>query len=157
MAEIEWVILADNAEVIGNRLFLMGGGWDTLAPPNMPFTQFLAIAVSLQVDWEDVAHEVEHRIDIAHAPVGGDQKLLARAVFTPVRTPLMREGENQRAQLAIKLSIQFDMAGTHDIITTLDGQTSKSVRFYVNPASGSPPAGAQPVQPKRRARRKSQS
>ena len=29
--EVEWLILADSAQVIGNKLYLLGGGWDQLA------------------------------------------------------------------------------------------------------------------------------
>src|SRR5688500_1930861 len=28
--EVEWLILADSAQVIGGKLFLLGGGWDVL-------------------------------------------------------------------------------------------------------------------------------
>ena len=26
--EIEWLILADSAQIVGNKLYLLGGGWD---------------------------------------------------------------------------------------------------------------------------------
>jgi len=135
VAEIEWVILADNAEVVGNRLFLMGGGWDKLTPNTPAFVHFLAVAVSIQVEWDDVVQEREHRIDITHAPVGAARKLLVTAMAKPMLTPQMREGEKQRAQLAVKIALQFDAPGTHDIEVSLNGATTKTVRFHVNPVA----------------------
>lgn len=152
MAEIEWLMLANDAEVLGNRLFLMGGGWDTLTPSGMPFLHTFAIAVSLLADWDDVVQEREHRIEIAHVPAGGDRKLLGTSMAKLSRAPQMREGEKQRAQFAVKLALQFDKSGTHDIVVTLHGRGSKSVRFFVNPAVASPEAP--PTRPEPRSRRR---
>jgi len=33
--EVEWLILADAAQVVGNKLYLMGGGWDKLTINNV--------------------------------------------------------------------------------------------------------------------------
>ena len=43
--EIEWLILADAAQVTGNKLYLLGGGWDRLnVNRDFPVNQHCAIA-----------------------------------------------------------------------------------------------------------------
>jgi len=52
--DIEWVILADAAEVINNKLYLMGGGWDVLRIGRpFPTQQQVAFAISIRVEWTE--------------------------------------------------------------------------------------------------------
>ena len=46
---IEWLILADSAEVVGGKLYLMGGGWDRLTVHSQPAKKNLAVALALRV------------------------------------------------------------------------------------------------------------
>ena len=34
--EIDYALLAEHAEVTGGKLYLMGGGWDTMNVPEVP-------------------------------------------------------------------------------------------------------------------------
>lgn len=50
----EWLMLADWAEIIGNKLYLMGGGWDYLQHSGtFPYTQQCALAASFVVPWDE--------------------------------------------------------------------------------------------------------
>ena len=40
--DIDYAIIADYAEVVGSKLYLMGGGWDTSTMPEVPFQLRLA-------------------------------------------------------------------------------------------------------------------
>src|SRR6266567_3736087 len=126
MPEIEWVILADNAEVAAGRLSLMGGGWDTVHPQTLPTQHFLALAVAIKVPWDEVLQQRELRVDIVHHPPGGPANPLGTGLLSPTRTPLMREGEDQRAQIAVKISLNLDRVGTHEISVTLDGEHGRA-------------------------------
>ena len=49
--EVEWLILADSAQVTGGKLFLLGGGWDRVTANSFPFAHNMSIAVSFRVPW----------------------------------------------------------------------------------------------------------
>ena len=46
---IEWLILADAAEVVGGKLYVMGGGWDRLTVHSQSAKKNLAVALALRV------------------------------------------------------------------------------------------------------------
>ncbi|HEV8633688.1 MAG TPA: hypothetical protein VG370_05525 [Chloroflexota bacterium] len=64
--EVEWLILADAAQVLGGKLFLLGGGWDVLTVNSaFPLQQRCAVAVALRVPWNETnqRHQVEIEIE----------------------------------------------------------------------------------------------
>ena len=66
--EIEWLILADAAQITGGKLYLMGGGWDQINVDTLPHPQNMAIAVSFRVPWTETNLKHNFKIEI----VGGD-------------------------------------------------------------------------------------
>ncbi len=137
MAEVEWLILADSAEVLGNKLFLMGGGWDTLTPPSFPTVHNFAVAAAIRASWEEVEQGGKQDIELVVAPRGGARQTLITAGALLAATATMRRGEPQRAQFAVRISLSFDKPGVHDLILRLNGEDARSVTFYVNsPTSG---------------------
>ena len=52
-SRVEWLILADEAEVVNGKLYMMGGGWDRLTAQSLPWGQHMAIAVAIRVPWMD--------------------------------------------------------------------------------------------------------
>ncbi|MEA2598320.1 MAG: hypothetical protein QOF01_4789, partial [Thermomicrobiales bacterium] len=52
--DVEWIILADSAEVVNNKVYLMGGGWETLTMNvPLPAVHPCAVAVSFLVPPSD--------------------------------------------------------------------------------------------------------
>ena len=71
--DIEFLILADLAQVIGGKLHMMGGGWDRLNVQKFPHIQSFSVATSISVPW---AHTNEkHNIKITMVDEDGQQEL----------------------------------------------------------------------------------
>ena len=51
--QIDYAILAEHAEVTGNKLYLMGGGWDTMFAAEAPAPVRLVCAAGVRVDWDE--------------------------------------------------------------------------------------------------------
>lgn len=51
--QIDYAILAEHAEVTGNKLYLMGGGWDTMFAPEAPAQVRLVCATGVRVEWDE--------------------------------------------------------------------------------------------------------
>lgn len=133
--EVEWLILADSAQVVGNKLYLMGGGWDRI-PLNKDAPQHFAIAVSIKVPWDEtnrrhtfemeVLSEDQNTEDVKRIAKIGGQFEVGRPVGIPA-------GQEQRIQLALDIGLKFDSPGTKRIVASLDGTVSKELHFDVVP------------------------
>ncbi len=141
---VEWLILADAAQVVGNKLYLLGGGWDTLTVASpFPAQQRLAIAVSFAVPWNQT--NVDHNFDVEIAAEDGERIAAVGGQFNVGRPPGIPLGAEQRTQLAVDFALTFKGVGRHVIIARLEGQEQERVRFnVVTPPT--PPHHVPPVQ-----------
>ena len=51
--EIDYLLLAEHAEIQGSKLYLMGGGWDTMHVPDAPAQVRLMVAAGVRIDWDE--------------------------------------------------------------------------------------------------------
>ena len=133
--EIEWLILADSAQVVGNKLYLLGGGWDRLnINRDFPVNQRLAIAVAIKIPWNEtnLKHELEVEV-ISEDPATEEPKRLAKIngqfeVGRPVGIPA---GQDQRIQMAIDMGLRLDNPGTKTVIARIDGEEMRRLLFSI--------------------------
>lgn len=133
--DVEWVILADAAEVVNNKLYVLGGGWQHLtinAPPPVPHA--CAIAVAFSVPWLETNQL--HNIEILVEDQDGAQLSRVDAqleVGRPAGIPL---GLAQRVQMAAKLLVIFQTTGTHAVSVCVEGKEKQRLTFEVMPGRG---------------------
>ena len=128
----EWIILADHVEILNNKLYLMGGGWDALSVVALPAQHKLAIAVAFTVPWNETNQKHDIQIELADQ----DGKALALIdgqieVGRPAGIPL---GHTQRVHMGVNLGVQFESPGGYVVITRIHGQESDRVSFNVTQA-----------------------
>ena len=135
--EVEWLIIADSAQVIGNKLYLLGGGWDVLrAKKNFPFIQPCSIAVSVKVPWNQTNEKHSFEIEIiSEDQISEEPKSLAKmgGQFEVGRPPGILKGQDQRIQLAAGMGLSIDSLGIKTVIARIDGMESKRINFNVVP------------------------
>jgi hypothetical protein len=128
--EVEWIILADAAEAVNNKLYLIGGGWETLTVNSeLPVVHPCAVAVAFSVPWNETNQQ--HTIEIAIDHEDGTQlvKLEGQVeIGRPAGIPL---GKAQRVQMAIRANLPLRRLGTHVIIARIEGQEARRVSFNV--------------------------
>ncbi len=128
--EIDYAILAEHAEVTGNKLYLMGGGWDTMFAPDAPAQVRLVCAAGIRVSWEET--------NIAFPVTITIQDDDAQEVFRIVgqmqvgRPPHLPIGATQLYQMAATMQVtlpRFD--GFHVLVTVGEGEgaTRKALPF----------------------------
>ena len=55
--EVEWLILAEAAQVVDSKMYMLGGGWDQLTTgSDFPLEHRFAIAILAPVDKTNQAH-----------------------------------------------------------------------------------------------------
>ena len=132
--EVEWLILADSAQVVGNKLYVLGGGWDRLTVnTKFPAAHHIGIAVAIKVPWHRTNEQHQFEIEIASedavtiAKVGGN--------FEVGRAPGIPQGQDQRIQLAVEANLTFAKPGVFVIMAKIDGEEQTRVPFHVTAGS----------------------
>jgi hypothetical protein len=92
------LLLADAAQAVNGKLYVLGGGWSLTGPD----PSAMALAVKIEVPWDRA--NIKHRwrielldgdgvpIEIASAPGGGTQPLRIEGEFEAGRPPLAAGG-----------------------------------------------------------------
>jgi hypothetical protein len=128
--EVEWIILADAAEAVNNKLYLIGGGWETLTiDSQLPVLYPCAIAVAFSVPWNETNEQ--QNIEIAIDDEDEAQLLKVEGQVEVGRPPGIPLGKAQRVQMAIRLALPLQRLGTYVIVVRIEGQETRRVAFNV--------------------------
>jgi len=137
---LDYLLVADAADAVGGKLYVLGGGWDRLmvpaipGPPTMPFS----VAVGVNVPWSLTNRKMGFSVDV-HDADGGEVAQLARGEFEVGRPPGLRAGTAQRFQLAVPAQPHFAAAGRYVIQCAVDGEVLGHTAIEVTQAA---PGGA---------------
>ncbi len=128
--EVEWIILADAAEAVNNKLYLIGGGWETLTiNAALPIAHPCAVAVAFSVPWNKTNQQ--HNIEIAIEDQNGAELVRVEGQVEVGRPPGIPLGTAQRVQMAIKMILPLQRLGPHVIIARIEGQEARRNPFNV--------------------------
>jgi len=132
--EVEWLILADAAQVVGNKLYLLGGGWDRLmVNSGFPVNQSIGIAVSFRVPWNETNEQHSFEVEVASEDGATIQKVGGGLeVGRPAGIP---PGQEQRVQVAANAVLRLNSPGTYVIIARVDGTEGRRIAFNVVPGA----------------------
>ncbi|MBI2908310.1 MAG: hypothetical protein HYX92_11735 [Chloroflexi bacterium] len=140
---VDFLMLADRAEAINGKIYMMGGGWDRLYVPDFAQHQSISIATGILVPWNATnrTHSLALRVETQDAT-----ELAALGLnFNAGRPPLLGQGESQRVVLAFQLSIRLPAPGTYVVKALVNDAESKRTVFHAQalpkpPATMAPPA-----------------
>jgi hypothetical protein len=130
--DIEHVLLADYAEIVGGKLYLMGGGWDTNTVNELPAALRVAVALGLRIAWDetDIIIPVVIRIE----DDDGREFLRMEGSIQTTRPADLPEGATQLSQLAANLPLTVPSAGGYTVrVIAGSGETEvqRSLPFRV--------------------------
>ena len=135
---VDFLILADRAEVQGNKLYVMGGGWDRIALQTFEAPALTSFAVGILVPWNACNEQHTMTITIETADTA-PLDFRAEVGFNAGRPPFAQPGDPQRVILAFPvIPVTFPAPGTYVFVVAIDGIVRKRVRFYAVSASGNP-------------------
>ena len=130
--EIEWLILADAAQVVGGKLYLLGGGWNRYTVnTGFPTPHSMAIAMSVLVPWNETNERRAFEIEIATDD--GDTVSKAKGQFEVGRPAGIPAGSDQRAQMAVTINWEIKRDGTFVVIARVEGANERQFPFFVVP------------------------
>lgn len=128
--DVEWLILADSAQVVGGKLFLLGGGWENLVVnSSFPVQQICAIAASFRILWNETNQR--HNVEIEVMDQDGQSIVQLNGQVEVGRPPGIPPGSAQRSQLGFSAVLTFDSPGSFVIIARIEGHEMKRTDFRV--------------------------
>jgi hypothetical protein len=146
MPQIEFVINADHAEAINNKLYLQGAGWtdvvQQVAPNGQPAIIHMGMAVSILIGWNETNRRFPLTLTLQHED--GDKIAEVSAQVEAGRPTGIPAGTDFRSVLAIGAEIQFPKTGGYELRAELGGEKRTSV-FRVHPPA--PTGGMAPPPP----------
>ena len=135
--DIEYALIADYAEIVAGKLYVMGGGWDNTTAPEAPAGIRMAVAVGVRLGWEETntAIPVEMTVHDDDAQelvrVNGSVQVGRPAELTP--------GSTQLAQIAISLQLTLPTFGGYRVrVVAGPGDVSRSLPFRLTRRAVSP-------------------
>ena len=126
---VDFLILADAAQVQGDKLYLLGGGWSLIWAKDFPVQHQLAVAAAILVPWMDTNHKHQFRIRLrgedgaSFADVGGE--------FEQGRPPGLPPGSTQRVLISMNMAIKLEKPLEAVAELWLDEVLAKSVPVRV--------------------------
>jgi hypothetical protein len=131
---IPYMLLADSAESVGGKLYILGGGWDRIMIPNLPSTSIkpFALALGITVPYTHTNRKFAFTLELIDAD-GAQIGDVLRFDLETGRPPGLKAGTAQTTPLAIGTNPHFPTAGRYTFVAQIDGQVRASVAMEVMP------------------------
>ena len=140
--EVDFLLLADRAEAINGKLYMMGGAWERVGVVDFAQPLSISVALGILVPWSATNQNHALTLEIRDAD-GQPIPFKVEATFVAGRPPFLN-GETQRMLLAIPgVSVVLPGAGSYVLAASIGGVEAKVVRFSAVQAQqqqGQPPA-----------------
>lgn len=130
---IDFLILADRAEVLNGKLYIMGGAWDRLNKVNFDEPAEIFVALGILVPWHATNQEYGLKIDIDHED--GSRLGEISGAFVTGRSPDAIPGQVFRTIAALGGKFKLPGPGAYRVTAALSSGDAKTVVFYVKQTS----------------------
>jgi len=143
--EVDFFTLADSAQVVGDKLYMLGGGWSFVRAPAYPVAHPMAVAVGFSVDWMETTGRHEFRIELQSEESGGQKLAEIAGQFETGRPAGMPAGSTQKVILAFSIQPVLEKPGQYMVKLMLDGHNVKRQAFVaatLQPQALPPPTAA---------------
>lgn len=141
---VEFLLVADRAEVVGGKLYVMGGAWEHTAVQDFNLPIQVSFAVSIQVPWH--ATNQQHQLSIAVEDEDARRLASIPTTFVVGRPPHLDVGSTQRFVLAVpQISLKLPGPGTYVLSASVNGNELRRTTFRAVQGARPPsfPSGAQ--------------
>ena len=127
--EIDFMLLADKAEIHAGKLYMMGGAWDRLHVKSLGAPVSLSLIIGVLVPWTltNEPHQLRIRIEDED---GNPVPPSAEASINVGRPSESTKGQSFRAMAVINNHWTLPRLGAYSVIASVSGRHEKRVTFY---------------------------
>jgi hypothetical protein len=137
---LDFLLVADRAEAVNGKLYLMGGGWDRVTLPRFPGSASFDVALGALVDYT----ETNERHEFALTLEDDDNQVVLGPISGQVelgRPPGLKPAQAQRFMVAVRGPFPLPGPGCYHWVARLDGREAGRTTFWADPTPGQPPRG----------------
>ena len=130
-SEIEFMLLADRAEAINGKLYIMGGGWERITLAELPVARTMGLAISVVIPLDMT--RPDHRLELSIEGPDDPQIISSSTIgFARESPPQHKRG---RAIFGIEITAGLRAPGAHRLIAILDDGARREAEFTVEVTS----------------------
>jgi uncharacterized protein DUF6941 len=125
---IHALMLADSAQAVDGKLYILGGAWNILRFPEFPAQLIVGIAVAIDVDWNETNRR--HHLDVHFEDADGnsmDPRI--GADFEAGRPPGATAGADLRIVFAVNGPLTIPSPGLYAAVATIGDEELARARF----------------------------
>jgi hypothetical protein len=119
--QIKVMMLADAAQAVGGKLYILGGGFDRINMPTVPFGHKFDLAMLIEVPWVATNQPYQVVVELEDAD-GQPMGYRAEATMETGRPPGIRQGTSLTIPLAIPVVAEFATAGRYFLRASINGR-----------------------------------
>ncbi len=126
--KIEYALLADAAQAVGGKIFILGGGWNVFRAANYPAPIHFAVAIGLGFTSNEAG--IKHPLNVIIADEAGVPIIpeMKGQVDTGQPAPDVPKGASVKVPVAINMNMPLPHPGTYAIVVTA-GSSSTQLSF----------------------------
>src|SRR5215212_5240142 len=118
--EINALMLADSAQAVDGKLYVLGGAWNMLRFPEFPAGLMVGIAVAIDIEWTETNRP--HHLDIHFEDADGQQMdPRIGADFEAGRPPGAIPGAQLRIVMAVNGPVAIPGPGQYAAVASVGG------------------------------------
>ncbi len=125
----DFLILADAAQVQGEKLYMLGGGWSMIWAKEFPAQHPMAVAAGILVPWMET--NARHHFKVQVRAEDGTSFGEIQGEFEQGRPPGLLAGTTQRVMLAVTMAIRLERPTEAAAELWLDSELARSVPFRI--------------------------
>lgn len=131
---VDVALLADSVQAVRGKLFVLGGGWDTLWVARFPARHpSLAIGLRIRVPFSWGPESLRLSVELQDADGGG---LLPRPLSHDIKLPARALQQPNATDYGLVRSftfnnLRFDHEGQYSFVISVDGEPVSRIRFTV--------------------------
>lgn len=129
--EVEFLILAEHAEAIHGKLYLMGGAWETIHVARFDQPVTLSLAAGIQVPWH--ATNIHHGVVVSVQTADGEVLAAEQHPIMMGRPAHIEPGTSQRALLVLQMSVVLPRPDRYVVMAAIDETPQARVAFRAVP------------------------
>jgi hypothetical protein len=122
--DIEFMLVADAAQSIGSKVYVLGGGWTQLLLEEFPSSSPIpfSVVVGITVPWNMTNQRFTFGLELVDADGSLLETVAETHEFEQGRPPGLRPGATQRLNFAVPVVAEFPAPGRYVFRGLLDGE-----------------------------------
>jgi hypothetical protein len=128
--QIDFLVLADYAEAVNGKLYLMGGAWDRIGVRDASQPMRFGVALAILVPWTATNQNHTLRLTLEDAD-GSERGMLVESTFVTGRPPELSPGSTQRVLLAVNSLMPPPPPAEYALVAAINGDERRRVIFTV--------------------------